>query len=75
MDSAPASGEPRRRWLRDRLIRVINEDTAVCPASSGAVAPCMLELFERVTGELFSETPNALLTNRVRAMAKAWFGR
>jgi hypothetical protein len=68
--SAPASGEPRRRWLREQLISVINDHTTVCPASSGAVAACMLELFERVTGELFSETPGALLTNWVRALAK-----
>ena len=42
----------------------------MCPVTSGSVAPCFLELFERVTGEPFSETPGALLTNRVRAIAK-----
>ena len=68
--SAPAGGEPRRRWLRDRLVRVINEDTIVCPPSAGAVAPCMLELFERTTGEMFSDTPGVLVSSRVRAIAK-----
>ena len=66
----PVCGEPRRRWLRNRLIQLITEDTVVCPPSAGAVAPCMLELFERVTGEMFSDTPGVLLSGRVRAIAK-----
>ena len=68
--AAPLSGVPRRRWLRERLIRLIVEDTVPCPAASGAVGPCLLELFERTTGEPFSETPGALLTNRVRSLSK-----
>ena len=67
---APASGEPRRRWLKERLIRLINKDTVVCPTTLGTVGPCLLELFERITGEPFSETPGALLTNRVRYLSK-----
>ena len=51
-------------------MQVINEDMEVCPPSVGAVAGCLLELFERVTGELFSETPGMLVTNRVRAISK-----
>ena len=70
LSAVPVSGEPRRLWLRERLVCLINEDTVVCPVTSGSVAPCLLELFERVTGEPFSETPGALLTNRVRAIAK-----
>lgn len=37
--AAPTSGVPRRRWLRERLIRLIVEDTVPCPAASGAVGP------------------------------------
>ena len=68
--AAPVSGEPRRRWLRERLIQLIGTDTVACPAASGSVAACLLELFERVTDEPFSDTPGALLTQRVRAIAK-----
>ena len=56
--------------MRDRLIQLINEDTVPCPPSSGAIGPCLLELFERVTGEAFAETPGTLLTNRVRSLSK-----
>ena len=42
----------------------------VCPLSKGVAAVAVLELFERVTEEAFSDTPGALAESRVRAMAK-----
>ena len=68
--AAPLAGEARRYWLHTRLVCLINEDTVVCDVAAGAVAPCLLELFERVTGEMFTMTPGALLTARVRAISR-----
>ena len=42
----------------------------VCPPRMGASAATVVELFERVTQEAFSDTPGALLTSRIRGMAK-----
>ena len=41
-----------------------------CPCRVGGSALLVLALFERTTGELFSDTPGALLDTRLRAMAK-----
>ena len=68
--ATPTGGKPRRRWLRDRLHRLVLEDMIPCPAAQGAVAPCLLELFERITGEVFAEAPGILLTARVRAISR-----
>ena len=68
--TAPIAGEARRSWLRAQLVRLLNEDTVVCDVADGSVAPCLLELFERVTGEMFTMTPGALLTARVRAISR-----
>lgn len=68
--AAPPSGEPRRVWLRRRLVQLLREETEVCPASAGATAQELLEFFETRTGETFSANPGALLTSRVRALAK-----
>ena len=68
--AVPPSGEPRRIWLQSRLARLLNEDTVVCDLNVGAVATCLLELFERITAEKFTMTPGALLTARVRALAR-----
>ena len=68
--AAPSSGEPRRAWLQSRLARLLNEDTVVCDVAAGAMGPCLLELFERITGEMFTMTPGALLTARVRAIGR-----
>ena len=67
---APASGESRRRWLRDRLVALLASDTVVCAPNLGATAEELSELFERVTGEHFSDTPGVAVTGRVRSLAK-----
>ena len=68
--SVPLAGEPRRRWLRQRLVTLIREDMVVCPVGEGVPAVVVLELFERVTGEAFSDTPGARVESRVRGMGK-----
>ena len=68
--NAPAAGEPRRKWLRQRLVTLIQDDMLVCPFSEGVPAVVVLELFERLVGEAFSETPGTLVGSRVRSMAK-----
>jgi hypothetical protein len=67
---APAAGEPRRCWLRQRLILLIREDMLVCSHSEGLAAVGFVELFERLTGEPFSDTPGARVGSRVRGMGK-----
>ena len=67
---APASGTHRQLWLRRRLERLLNEDTIVCLPSVGSTAVVILELFERVTGEAFTESPGQPITSRVRAIGK-----
>ena len=68
--SVPPSGEPRQRWLRARLSALIRSDTEPCPVSAGATAVTLLELFERLTAEPFTDTPGAPITSRVRSVAK-----
>jgi hypothetical protein len=66
----PVSGEPRRRWLRDRLLTVLASETTVVAPNLGATALELTELFERITAETFTDTPGVQLTSRVRALAK-----
>ena len=66
----PAAGDPRRRWLRQRLVALIQEEMLPCPAEQGVPAVGVLELFEQVTGEAFSDTPGVLVGSRVRGIAK-----
>ena len=66
----PTIGDQRRRWLRDRLVALLASDTVVRPPNLGATAVELTELFERVVGEPFSDTPGVPLTSRVRALAK-----
>ena len=40
------------------------------PPCTSAVAPCLLELFERITGEVFAKAPGMMLTARVRAISR-----
>ena len=49
---------------------LLKEDMVPCPNAEGVAAVGVLELFERLTGELFSDTPGALVGSRVRGMAK-----
>ena len=67
---APAIGNPRRRWLREQLVAVLASDTVVCAPNLGATAEELTELFERITGEHFSDTPGVAVTSRVRSLAK-----
>ena len=69
-NAAPAQGEPRRLWLRERLVTVITTETVVCPAAAGATSEVLLELFERVTGEAATDSPGVALASRRRSFAK-----
>ena len=66
----PLLGRQRARWLRQRLVQLLQEDTEICPVVAGSTAEALLALFERVTGEMFSDSPGAALTSRVRSLAK-----
>jgi hypothetical protein len=66
----PLAGEPRRRWVRSRLVQLINEETTPCPAALGATSEALLELFERITGEQATDFPGVALESRRRAFAK-----
>jgi hypothetical protein len=66
----PAAGEARRRRLRQRLVTLVADEMQSCPPSEGVEAVVVLELFERVTGEPFTDTPGSLVGHRVRALAK-----
>lgn len=66
----PIAGEARRRWLRQQLLIVIRDHTEVCSPHQGVEAVALLELFERVTGEAFSDTPGTRIGQRVRGIAK-----
>lgn len=67
----PVAGELRRRWLRDRLVQVLQEDTVMCPAASGPTAVCLLALFEGVTGEPYTQLPGASVAQRVAGLGRA----
>ena len=70
VERAPAMGRARAAWLRERLTRLLREDMVVCPAAAGSTAEQLLAAFETTTGELYSESPGAALSSRVRALAK-----
>ena len=61
-------GVPRSSWLPRQLVRLIQEDMVVCPASCGASALELLELFERLTGEPFFPVPGGLLKQRTASI-------
>ena len=67
---APLLGRQRARWLRQRLVQLLQEDTEICPVVAGSTAETLLALFERVTGEVFSDSPGAALKSRERSLAK-----
>ena len=66
----PPSGEPRRRWLRRRLVQLLQEDMDVCPAAVEVNSEALVEYFERVTGELFSASPGVSVLSRVSGMGR-----
>ena len=67
---APLAGDARRRWLRQRLLAVLQDDMNVCTPEQGVESVAVLELFERVTGEAFADTPGTRVGQRVRGIAK-----
>ena len=69
--AAPPSGEPRRRWLRGRLERLIQEDTLPCPEAEAVAALTILAVFESVTGEVFADTIGTKLASRVAGIGRA----
>ena len=61
----PPAGEPRRRCLRICLVEVLQSETSTCPSHAGATAVELLAVFERATGEAFTETPGMPVTSGV----------
>ena len=66
----PLAGEARRRWLRHRLLTVFQDNMTVCSPEQGVESVAVLEVFERVTGEAFADTPGTRIGQRVRGIAK-----
>ena len=55
----PVAGESRRRWLWQRLVMVLQDDMVVCSQEDGVEAVVVLEVFERVTGQPFTDSGGA----------------
>ena len=68
--NVPPSGEPRRRWLRSRLVRLLQEDMVPCPAVEGVNSEMLVEYFERKTGEVFSASPGVSVASRISGMGR-----
>ena len=68
--SVPVSGPARQRWMQDRLVQLLREDTEPCAVRLGATSPMLVELFERVTQEPFTDTPGSLLTSRIKSLGR-----
>ena len=66
----PLAGKLRTQWLRNRLLQLLEEDTVVCSASAGSTSVVLLELFERVTGQAFHDSPGMGVVSRVRSIGK-----
>jgi hypothetical protein len=66
----PQSGAPRRQWMRERLVALLREDTVPCAVRLGATSPMLVELFERVTRQPFTDTPGSHLTSRIQSLGR-----
>ena len=66
----PLSGAPRRRWMQERLVALLRDDTVPCAVRLGVTSPMLVELFERVTLQPFTDTPGSHLTSRIRSMGR-----
>ena len=66
----PQSGAPRRRWMQEQLVALLREHTTPCAARLGATSPMLVELFERITMEPFTDTPGSRLTSRIQSMGR-----
>ena len=51
-------------------MQLVQQEMEPCRPEEGSPATVFLELFEQSTGQPFSQTPGALLTSRIRALAK-----
>jgi hypothetical protein len=49
---------------------IVRDEMVPCPPADGVEAVVVLELFERVTSEAFTDSPGTLVGHRVRALAK-----
>ena len=68
--TVPISGALRHRWMQERLMTLLHAETVPCAVRLGATSPLLLELFERVTGEAFTDVPGSLLTNRIKSLGR-----
>ena len=68
---APPCGSPRRCWLSARLVRMLQEDTVLCPAAQGCKPQVLLDLFEELTGEPYTRVPGSSATSRLTGFSKA----
>ena len=66
----PTAGKQRSRWLKGRLVCMLQEDMDRCAALDGSTAETLVMCFEQLTGEAFTDSPGAAVTSRVRRMAK-----
>ena len=66
----PLSGTLRQRWMQERLVTLLREDTVPSAVRLGATSPMLVELFERVTQQPFTDTPGSHLTSRIRSMGR-----
>ena len=70
MQAVPLAGNPRKRWMRARLLTLLQEDTQPCAAFLGSTAAMLVELFERVTGEPFTDVPGSLVDSRIGSLSR-----
>ena len=68
--TVPPHGEARRLWLRDRLLRLLDDDMVVCPAAAGCSASAILAHFESTTLEHFTVSPGTPVKDRASAIAR-----
>lgn len=51
-------------------MRMLREDTVPCAVRLGSPSPVLVELFERVVGEPFTDVPGSLLTSRIKSLGR-----
>ena len=75
---APPCGEPRRKWLVARLIRLLQEETEVvdedCIAQDGVQSKVLADLFEERTHEPYTQAPGTPALRRLHGFGKALSG-
>ena len=68
--AVPPRGAPRQRWLRHRLVQLLQDATESCAEGAAVPSVTVLALFESVTGEPFTDTPGTKLASRVAGLAR-----